>query len=255
MHYYQHNIGDFDKDTRHLSRVERSIYRDLIEYYYTIEKPLPLDLQVICRKIIAKSNEESTSVEQVLNEFFNETPIGWYHVRCEEELERFRCSTSQKSEAGKASAAKKKEKLQQAINGKSTSVEQTFNGASTKQETINNIHKPLNKNTKEKVAKAPDYPFEKKLLDFGAEQKYVTTWMQIRKKKSGVNSEAAMELFMEECGKASLTIADAVKLCAGKSWCGLTADWVKPQSQASPRPEKFDPSAYVNRNRLKAINE
>ena len=143
MHFYQHNIGDFDKATRHLSRVERSVYRDLIEFYYDIEQPLSLDIQSICRKIIAKSNEESTAVEQVLNEFFNETPLGWYHIRCEEELERYRCSTSQKSEAGKASAAKKKEKLQHALNGNSTSVEQTFNGASTKQEPLTNNQEPI----------------------------------------------------------------------------------------------------------------
>jgi len=143
MHFYQHNIGDFDKATRHLSRVERSVYRDLIEFYYDSEQPLSLDIQSICRKIIAKSNEESTAVEQVLNEFFNETPLGWYHIRCEEELERYRCSTSQKSEAGKASAAKKKEKLLHALNGNSTSVEQTFNGASTKQEPLTNNQEPI----------------------------------------------------------------------------------------------------------------
>ena len=30
MNYYPHHIGDFDYATRHLTRVERSIYRVLI---------------------------------------------------------------------------------------------------------------------------------------------------------------------------------------------------------------------------------
>lgn len=89
MKYYQHHIGDFDKNTRHLSRIERSIYRDLIELYYDTERPLTLDRAVLCRKILARSNEEATAVEQTLNEFFTETPTGWYHGRCESEIERY----------------------------------------------------------------------------------------------------------------------------------------------------------------------
>jgi uncharacterized protein YdaU (DUF1376 family) len=90
MKYYQHHIGDFDKATRHLTRLERSVYRDLIELYYDTEQPLTLDRAALCRKIIARSNEESTAVEQVLNEFFTETPTGWYHERCESEIEKYR---------------------------------------------------------------------------------------------------------------------------------------------------------------------
>lgn len=89
MKYYQHHIGDFDRATRHLTRLERSVYRDLIELYYDTEQPLTLDRAALCRKIIARSNDESTAVEQVLNEFFTETPTGWYHERCESEIEKY----------------------------------------------------------------------------------------------------------------------------------------------------------------------
>lgn len=146
MHYYKHHIGDFDRATRHLTRLERSIYRDLIELYYDTEQPLTLDRAALCRRIIARSNEEETAVEQVLNEFFNETPSGWYHGRCEEEIAAYRVCNSQKSVAGKASAAARAEKKQQAINGSSTSVatsvEQTNNGAPTNQEPVTNNQEP-----------------------------------------------------------------------------------------------------------------
>lgn len=143
MNYYQHHIGDFDKTTRHLTRIERSIYRDLIELYYDTEQPLTLDRAALCRKIIARSNEESTAVEQVLNEFFTETAIGWYHARCESEIERYHNSSSQKAQAGKASALKRAEKLQQALNEISTDVEQPLNDSSTirKPSTVN--HEPV----------------------------------------------------------------------------------------------------------------
>ena len=58
MHYYQHNIGDFDKATRHLTRIERSVYRDLIELYYDTEFQLNSDIAYLCRKILATSDAE-----------------------------------------------------------------------------------------------------------------------------------------------------------------------------------------------------
>ena len=215
MHFYQHNIGDFDKATRHLSRVERSVYRDLIEFYYDIEQPLPLDIQSICRKIIAKSNEESTAVEQVLSEFFNETPLGWYHIRCEEELERYRCSTSQKSEAGKASAAKKKEKLQQALNGKSTSVEQTFNGASTKQETINNIHEPITIKTK-KPPTATRLP-----IDW---QPSETDYLFAKQERPDINPRSTADQFRD------YWIAKSGKDATKADWSATWRNWVRRQT-------------------------
>ncbi len=122
--HYPHHIGDFDKATRHLTRIERSVYRDLIDLYYATEQRLTLDVQALCRRIIARSNEEATAVQQVLNEFFTETPTGWYHDRCEAEIEAYRANTSQKAIAGKASAEAKRLRKLQALNAGSTAVEQ-----------------------------------------------------------------------------------------------------------------------------------
>lgn len=147
MHYYPHHIGDFNSATRHLTRLERSLYRDMIEMYYETECQLPSDLKMLCRKIVADFNECSTTVQQLLNEFFIETPEGWYHKRCEEEIERYKSSMSQKAAAGKASAAKRALKAQQALNGRSTGVEIPFNGNPTNQEPLTKNHEPLVSNT------------------------------------------------------------------------------------------------------------
>lgn len=143
MNYYKHHIGDFDRATRHLTRVERSIYRDLLDVYYDTEQALTLDMQALCRRVIARTDEEATAVEQVLNEFFTKTPSGWYHDRCEEEIDAFKSSNSQKSAAGKASAAKREAKRQQALNGISTDVEQTLNGTPTNHKPLTINHKPV----------------------------------------------------------------------------------------------------------------
>jgi uncharacterized protein YdaU (DUF1376 family) len=149
MNYYPHHIGDFDRATRHLTRIERSIYRDLLDVYYDTEAPLTLDQPALCRKIIARSQEEAEAVRAILVEFFHETPGGWYHDRCEEELETYRKNNTQKSIAGKASAAAKAARRQQAINGgstavdgRSTAVQRQSNGTSTNQEPRTNNQQP-----------------------------------------------------------------------------------------------------------------
>lgn len=138
MNYYPHHIGDFDRATRHLTRLERSIYRDLMDVYYDTEQVLTLDQPALCRKIIARSPDEVAAVTLVLNDFFVETPAGWFHDRCEEELATYRKNNSQKSQAGKASAAARAERRQQAINGISTAVPTAVarqsNGTPTNQE-------------------------------------------------------------------------------------------------------------------------
>lgn len=155
MHYYSHHIGDFNNATRHLTRIERSLYRDMIELYYETEKQLPKDISVLCRRIIADFNECSTTVQQILNEFFIETQNGWYHKRCEYEIDKFNSSMSQKAAAGRASAEKRALKAKQALNECSTSVEIPLNDTPTNQEPRTN--KPLTNIKNNNGDKSPEF--------------------------------------------------------------------------------------------------
>lgn len=160
MKQYLHHIGDFNHATRHLTRIERSVYRDLLDMYYDTESPIPLDLALVCRKIIARSNEESTAVEQVLNEFFTETQRGWYHARCEDEIEAYRANSSQKAMAGRASAeAKRQKKIKKLLELKqpqtdvetnaiirSALVQQPLNSVETEHQRNSTNHKPITNN-------------------------------------------------------------------------------------------------------------
>jgi uncharacterized protein YdaU (DUF1376 family) len=166
LKHYPHHIGDFDKATRHLTRIERSVYRDLIDLYYDTEQRLSLDKAALCRRIIARTNEEAKAVEQVLNEFFTETPTGWYHGRCEAEIESYHDNTSQKAMAGKASAEAKRLKKLQALNGHSTDVEQPLNPVATDVNGTSTNHQPSTINQEPySVAKATDGQAVKSLDD------------------------------------------------------------------------------------------
>lgn len=151
MHHYPHHIGDFNNATRHLTRLERGIYRDLMELYYDTESPLPKDINSICRKILARDQQEVTAVEQVLNEFFYLTDEGHVNDRCQDVIEAYQNSIHNKRAAGKKSA-KARKLLKQNNKSGSTGVdlvlEQSGNRTATgvhNQEPRTNNHKPIDK--------------------------------------------------------------------------------------------------------------
>ena len=120
MNHYPHHIGDFNNATRHLTRVERSLYRDLIELYYDTEQPLNPDATKLARRVLANSEDERTALDSVLGEFFTLQDDGWHNDRCDAEIAKYQGQIEQASRAGKASAAKRYSK-------NLTVVEQPFN--------------------------------------------------------------------------------------------------------------------------------
>ena len=97
MHYYQFNIGDYKRDTSHLSLTEHGIYRQLIDLYYLTENPLSINA---ARLICARTDEEKQLTASILDEFFIKTDEGYIHDRCAKEL----CRIFKKSEKARASA-------------------------------------------------------------------------------------------------------------------------------------------------------
>lgn len=89
MHYYQFHISDFRAGTVHLSRLERWIYRDLLDVYYDTEKPLPLAVEQVCRLVSARTEEEVDAVRYVLAEKFCAKEDGHHHERCEKEFAKY----------------------------------------------------------------------------------------------------------------------------------------------------------------------
>ena len=125
MNHSPHHIGDFNNATRHLTRVERSLYRDLIELYYDTEQPLISDVQKLARRIICDESDLG-SLREVLNEFFVLHENGFHNDRCDRELAKYHGLLEQASRAGKASA-------QQRANRKATPVERPLEFCSTNQ--------------------------------------------------------------------------------------------------------------------------
>lgn len=97
MHAYTHHIGDFNTATLHLSRLERSIYRDALEYYYVTESPLDgSDFNLLARRLRCETDAEKDALRFVLAEFFDiDEAAGCYiQPRCERELAEYRVAVA-----------------------------------------------------------------------------------------------------------------------------------------------------------------
>ncbi|VWB83378.1 hypothetical protein BLA13014_03846 [Burkholderia aenigmatica] len=108
MNYYPHHIGDFRSGTVNMTRVERWIYRDLIDVYYDTEKPLPLDLDAVCYAVGVSTEEERRAVANLLRFKFTQTDTGYMHDRCEIEIAAYRTRAETAQENGKKGGRPKK---------------------------------------------------------------------------------------------------------------------------------------------------
>ena len=136
MHYYQFNIGDFLKDTAHLSLEEEAIYRRLIDLYYTSEKPISLDIQTVSRAIRARGSEELIAI--ILEEFFTKTSKGFKQTRIEKELKRFKEKSKKAADSAKARWNKASK-----VCDKDANAMRTHSEGNANHKPITNNHKPL----------------------------------------------------------------------------------------------------------------
>ncbi|WP_440221857.1 YdaU family protein [Dokdonella sp. MW10] len=88
MNYYERHLGDYARDTAHLSILEHGVYTLLLDRYYATEAPIPADqAHRLCR---ARSPDEREAVDAVLAEFFVLGDDGWHSARCDDEIAKFR---------------------------------------------------------------------------------------------------------------------------------------------------------------------
>ncbi len=244
MKHYPHHIGDFNNATRHLTRLERSVYRDMLDLYYDTEHPLTLDRADLCRKLIARSSEESTAVEQVLNEFFTETPDGWFHERCDTEIAAYRANNSQRALAGKASAEAKRLRKEQALNGRSTPVESPLPPVQTEGQR-NSTNQ--NQSTNQPVTKEKKAPRERSapvvetpmatvddLVEAGFSEKVAAEFIAHKARLKAPLTDRAWRDHLAEATKAGWSALQAAEKVMAKNWKGFEAKYVA--SEPTPGP-------------------
>lgn len=85
-------------------------------------------------------------------------------------------------------------------------------------------------------AKSEKFNPRKALLFLGCSERSADSWLEARKAKRAPLTEVALEKLKTEAGKAGLSIADAVQICAERSWQSFQADWKfdRPKSATDP---------------------
>lgn len=87
MNYYQRHLGDYARDTAHLSMIEHGAYTMLLDRYYATEQGIPEDQAY--RVARARTREEKSAVSAVLAEFFTLEEGVWVQRRVREEIHLF----------------------------------------------------------------------------------------------------------------------------------------------------------------------
>jgi uncharacterized protein YdaU (DUF1376 family) len=106
MNYYERHLGDYAKDTAHLSMLEHGAYNLLLDRYYSTESGIPADQ--VYRVARARSRAERAAVDAVLQEFFALQDGSWIKNRCEEEITRAHVKISASRLNGKKGGRPKK---------------------------------------------------------------------------------------------------------------------------------------------------
>lgn len=141
MFYYQHHIGDFIKDTANLDDHQLATYLRMLWNYYTSEKPLTTEIDDLA---FAVRSDEKT-VRLLLRHFFNESPEGWAHNRCDREIAEYH----NKSEKARNSAnARWKNTIAMRTHNERNAIEPVFDANQEPRTNNQEIKKNSNRGTR-----------------------------------------------------------------------------------------------------------
>ena len=211
MHYYTFNIADYRKDTGHLSTLEHGIYRQLLDWYYLEEVPIPKETQTVIRRLRLGSESDIRALQNVLDDFFVLQDDGHHQLRCDDQIDRYHEKAEVNKVNGKLGGRPKK--TQSVIFGNPNESETKGN-----QEPITNNHKPI---TIKKNTVAPP---------IGVTDSVWQDWVKLRKEKRAAVTQTAITGIEREARKAGVSLQVALETCCERGWTGFKADWLKDKS-------------------------
>ena len=130
MNYYRRYSGDYLRKTARLNLTEHGAYCVLMDYYYTDERPLPLDRDELYMMVRAMRPEDRKAVDKVLALFFTKEPDGYHQKRCDEEIAVSKKARANGKKGGRPPAEDKTETITEPETEEETEPEtQTITGS------------------------------------------------------------------------------------------------------------------------------
>jgi uncharacterized protein YdaU (DUF1376 family) len=211
MHYYQHHIGDFIKDTSFLTNEEVGIYLKLIWLYYDTEQPLPNDLNLLATKVNAKANENAVAL--LLKLYFVLQNDKWHHTRCDLEISEFNSfCAKQKANGAKGGRPKLTQDKPTAL-PPLTQTEPKI--------TLTTTHNPLPTTHIKTNTVAP-----KVAIPLGVSEAVWNDYLILRKTKKMAVTATALKGIAREAAKANKPLEEVLAICCERGWGGFKAEWL-----------------------------
>lgn len=245
MHHYPFHPADYTLDTVHLSDMEDLAYRRLIDLYYTSEKPISLETQLVSRRLRLGSD----LVIKVLKEFFVETENGWVQAKCEAVIADYHASVERARANGKLGGRPKKT---QSVILANPDLTQSKPRAKL---TIN--HKPETNNTpisprgrKSNRIQDPEFPDDYPQ----GHREPLTEWFKHKQEQGkGYLPTGWKALLSKHRDQSSESLAQDISSSMSKNYQGIYADNskndVRPQSfQQSQRPVQRGSYQFTDTN-------
>ena len=200
MHYYNHHIGDFQRDTASLSDADTLAYLRLLWMYYDTEQPLPNDT----KKLAFRIGSNSDAVQMLLDTFFTLENDVWTHRRCDAELAKFHEKSDRARNANKIRWGSKMD------------IKSDPNKIPT------NNQEPITNKTTNTLPR-PDDISEELWKDF----------KKLRDKKKAPITELVLTKIRAEAKNAGITLSQAMEEMCVRGWTAFKADWVKSKNKPS----------------------
>ena len=282
MNYFPFHVGDYASATRHLSWDEDAAYRRMLDWYYTTEKPLPIDLRAVCRLVLATTDSQREAVQVVLSEFFELTEAGWVNRRADAEIdsmrlkqahsaakdahetERMRRHRERRASMFEALRAVEiipawdvpMKELQRLIdthcnansNEPATGLqrEQAISGDAPATAIFTNTNTNTNTNTSIKEERAPRKRSAPTLMvdcPDDVDPQIWQDWHKLRMAKRAPVTDTVVAGARSEAVKADMTLEDFLSVWCRRGSQGLEASWLKPEERINGK-QNAKPRVY-----------
>lgn len=231
MNYFEHHIGDYLKDTAHLSLLEHGIYRRLMDVYYTRESAIPA--AEVARLIGARSRDEKEALQAVLGEFFVLQDDRWTQARCDAEIARFQ----DKQRKAKASADARWSKTDRNANASephdAADMRTHSEGNATRARPQSPDTNPQTPSTRGKKDSRVAALAVADLVGSGLTEQTAAEFLALRKRKAAPLTERAWQGICTEASRAGWSPEQAVCKSLARGWTGFEAAWVAADSAQS----------------------
>lgn len=222
MNFFKLYIGDYQRDTAHLSVTEHGAYMLMLQHYYATEKPLPTG-KALHRMLRAQDKDERDAIDSVAAQFWSKTPEGLLvNERAADEITKAGGQAETNTRIAREREARRIAARQEH--------ESCTNRATNDQPNQTPDTRHQNKKTRTPPAtRVPPCPD-------GVEQQVWADWLALRRAKKAPVTQTAIDGAAAEATKAGMSLDDFLRVWCQRGSQGLQADWLKPHERPSARP-------------------